>query len=704
MINKQCFLVSRKEHDLTTLLKKNTTWNIIPTSEISCVRATAKSGDILVLPADDYPEKPVVLDEETWDWLTHSGVRAYIEYPDSIPGLGKANIRQASRLERGWVCGLDVLPNALVNIGTSFLAVFPKEGGWLRIGKLAGYDRLAFPVEGTPTEPLLFEAPQGNVLIAATSLANFRASRLAPQESWRVIWEKICRWLAEDDDICISAFHPLCEPVFSLQDSLPAKAQLKAVQSSLQWFHDARMLLGSEHETLYRRIAGDDFFGSDSWTGGDGSAGVLEGYISQINYDGRQPTRCWRRADCVAETAGAFALGSRLAFKEHNQLVARNLADWLYGKTLMSQGDRANKSHPAYGLIGWHDRAKYGSFNHADGWDIFYGDDNARVVLGSIACAGALGEDRWLVPIIRCILANLRTSGFHGLRKNAIWKSELTGKGWEYYFSNEELDDEWISPHYQCYLSACYLWLYQQTGDEMLLQHGKEGIRILMEAYPQQWRWTNGLQQERARMLLPLAWLFRITKDPIHQGWLEQMTGDLLAHQVSCGAIREVLAEGNGKYGPPHRHEDYGTREASLLQRDGDPVADLLYTCNFAFLGLHEAAAATGEALYTNASDQLAEFLLRIQTRSERKELSGLWYRAFDFKRWEVWASDADGAWGAWCVETGWTQAWITMVLSMRELNTSLWEIYQPSNARKIYEQEKEHFLKTCRQTILINA
>lgn len=38
-------------------------------------------------------------------------------------------------------------------------------------------------------------------------------------------------------------------------------------------------------------------------------------------------------------------------------------------------------------------------------------------------------------------------------------------------------------------------------------------------------------------------------------------------------------------------------------------------------------------------------------------------------------ASNADVGWGAWSVESGWTQAWITSVLALRRLGTSLWDI-----------------------------
>ena len=43
-------------------------------------------------------------------------------------------------------------------------------------------------------------------------------------------------------------------------------------------------------------------------------------------------------------------------------------------------------------------------------------------------------------------------------------------------------------------------------------------------------------------------------------------------------------------------------------------------------------------------------------------ELDGAWFRGFDFRRWEYWASNSDWEWGPWCTEVGWTQGWITSV------------------------------------------
>src|SRR2546427_13267004 len=97
---------------------------------------------------------------------------------------------------------------------------------------------------------------------------------------------------------------------------------------------------------------------------------------------------------------------------------------------------------------------------------------------------------------------------------------------------------------------------------------------------------------------------------------------------------------GGGHLHIPQNNEAYGTGETPLIQKNGDPACDQLYTTGFALLGLHEAVAATGDVELKKAEDKLADFLVRVQTRSERHpELSGAWMRAFDFQRWDYWAS-----------------------------------------------------------------
>ncbi len=216
-----------------------------------------------------------------------------------------------------------------------------------------------------------------------------------------------------------------------------------------------------------------------------------------------------------------------------------------------------------------------------------------------------------------------------------------------------------------------------------------------MQAYPDRWHWTNGIQQERARMILPLAWLVRVDDTPQHRKWLRFMAEELLDKQDPCGAIREEIGtKGHGSYGPPRSNDDYGRHEATLLQKNGDPVCDLLYTTNFAFLALHEAASATGDPFYKHAEDKLAEFLCRIQVRSQTKpEFDGAWFRAFEYDRWDYWASNADIGWGTWSTETGWTQGWIASVMALRHKKTSLWDHTADSKIARHFDSYRKKML-----------
>jgi hypothetical protein len=83
----------------------------------------------------------------------------------------------------------------------------------------------------------------------------------------------------------------------------------------------------------------------------------------------------------------------------------------------------------------------------------------------------------------------------------------------------------------------------EKTGYEPLLDKAKQAIAITMNHYPERWIWTNGIQQERARMILPLAWLVRVEDTPQHREWLELVCDDLLVNQVACGALREALVD-----------------------------------------------------------------------------------------------------------------------------------------------------------------
>ena len=209
----------------------------------------------------------------------------------------------------------------------------------------------------------------------------------------------------------------------------------------------------------------------------------------------------------------------------------------------------------------------------------------------------------------------------------------------------------------------------------------------MMEAYPDQWRWQDII--ERSRMVLCLSWLIRVEDNPEYRNWLNCMVEDLLKYQDPCGAIREkpVYQKAGGAY-QAQTNETYGTGETAVVQQDGDPASDQLYTTGFALLGLHEASLATHNPIYQEAEKKLAEYLCRIQISSQKYPyLHGAWFRAFDFNKWEYWASSGDAGWGAWCIESGWGQAWITAILGLRSLDISLWDYALQKDITKDFDK-----------------
>lgn len=255
--------------------------------------------------------------------------------------------------------------------------------------------------------------------------------------------------------------------------------------------------------------------------------------------------------------------------------------------------------------------------------------------------------------------------------------------GWKHHFTGSSED---LSPHYQAYVQACLLWGANATGNPLFRDRAVKGIRRLMEVYPQGWSATNDqFNQERARMLLPLAWLVRVNNSREHREWLRRVATDLTSDMDRSGAILTKIKQG------PANNEAYGTAETTLIQTNGDPNTDLLYTGNFALVGPHEAAAATDEPLYRDAENRLAHFLCRVQVKSEAQpQLDGGWFPGFDFQRWEYWGSDADIGWSLYSMETGWISGEILSVLALRQMKISLWDLTAESTIPRHFKVWRE--------------
>lgn len=598
------------------------------------------------------------------------GLRLYVEQPPGPttdhPPLNRAVVAPGKRLT-------DLPPLALLGLPARKLSPIPNGDPWLVSARVAGYDVASF---GLPAEtiPLLVETQVGGcmALVSATGLSDVVRARFGPVAHWQALWSAVLAWLDPTNARPVR-WTPAAAPSFRSGARLPARAEARALRRGIDWLFHAKMVVHPDQVSVYDGPAANwpDRVGprpGDATPAGDGSHGVLEGMSSRIDADGSQPVRWWRRADCCGETAGSLALAASALDDPALASVGERVGDWLLERSILTGGKRARPSDPAYGLIGWNDVTRY--YGDMDGYGVYYADDMSRCTLGLLAARAALSRERWDERLAQAILATLRLTSTAGFVPDRVDEGPFErGGGWEPHFRGGGVS---LSPHYQGYTHALFLRAFALSGERVFLERARAGLKRLVETHPA-WNCANGsLSLEEARILLPLAWLVRADDTPEHRAWLTRFVAHFSARQDASGFPGEALA--NPRVGVPQSNAEYGVAETSLLQRNGDPVADLLYTANFAAIGLHEAAAL-GIAGARAAADRLTRGLVRAQVAAPgRPQLDGAWFRAFDFKRGEFWASNADAGWGAWATETGWTQSWICMVLSLRARRTTLWE------------------------------
>jgi len=634
-------------------------------------------GSGLVVTATAYPSQRTEITEQQYTAIASHGTRLFIEYPSFLPGytLGADNVE--GTLERGVVTSGffgKCLPEMSI-LGINGCTYIPVETKSMLIAfaKVAGFDTAQFGLADTETHPILFFADK-NRMVATTRLSQFKQGRFGPVDSWKTAWQGILRWLTRDNKLSLTIID--ADPIPTMNDNacVDDDARLNAIRRGAEWLSNANLFIHPSWEMTeigkYQPKNGDPnlFFGpaiTSDMLHGDGSRGVMEGHGSTILADGSQLYRYFIRADVQGETSMLLAAAAETTGDGSYTQKAERLLDYLFYTSGFRGDTRNNPDSCSYGMIGW--------ANTHPG--TFFNDDNARCILGAIGASSMMNNQRWNRFIVENVLANLRTASRQGYLGAAIEQRDLERNGTKYY---SDRDFVHLHPHFESWMWACYLWLYDKTGYQPLLDKAREGIRVMMEGYPDNWLTQNGMQQQRARMILPLAWLVRIEDTPLHRKWLDDMVSALLDNQVACGAIRDEIGSSEQDKNKllVTSNDAYGKNEAPLIAVNGDPVADMLYTCNFSFFSLNEAAHATGNPRYHEAVKNLADFLVRIQVSSQaHHDIDGGWFRAFDYDRWDYWASNADNGWGAWCTLTGWIQSWIVTTEAMILKNQSYWDI-----------------------------
>ena len=682
------FAYADQDNDLCKQLEnEGYTLVFYPTIEEVVNNAPDHAGVLLL--AVGYPETTNRLSREIMTAIQQKGLRCYAEFVSSVGSDTLSDKPVELRLQRGVVTSKELgdrLPSySLLGLNRSFVLPVKERESLLVTAKVVGFERAEFGLDDTPVNPLLFMYSD-NLMIATSKLSGFATGRFSPEPLWKDLFEYITGWVTHSESRPVfKNWLTYVQPMYKEYDILPSDARKQSVEKGIAWFFNGHFFLSDETFPVYKKYETDFPYGPglpENAKNGDGSLGILEGHGSIIRYDGKQDYRYWLRNDVQGEVVLAMLLSGKYLNKPDYINISGNLMKNAFDIYL--RGVRSDETNPNYGIMSW--------ITLYPG--VYYGDDNASALLGYIAANEHVQNKAFSRKIVECILANYRTSSKQGYRgSESMWDGEISKNGWKYYFDRDYINPH---PHFESWIWACYLWLYDKTGYTPLLEKARMGITTTMAAYPEKWRWTNGIQQERGRMILPLAWLMRVEPTEQHKEWLNRVVDDVLKYQVACGAIQEQIGDPSLNYvGEAKRNKDYGRFEAPLIYRNGDPVSDMLYTTNFVFFHLNEAAPLTGNPAHQKALERMEDFLMRIQVSSEKfKDIDGAWFRAFNYKNWDYWADNADNGWGAWCTLTGWINNMIVQTQILMDTNTTYWDITKNSTIGEYMDEIVEKMLK----------
>lgn len=669
--SKPVYFYGSEKNDLYQLLKREGFVIKTGATPQATVLSAPKGSGVFII-ANAYPKLDPVnkITPALLQAAAKKGLRLYIEYPSQFPGLEIPENPVETQFERGVVTSpvfgnkLDTM--SLLGIHNCYILPVEAANPLIVLARVVGVDKAEYGLANTKTYPLLFE--KDNALISMTGLSNFETGRYGPRQPVETVWSYILSRITGSKSIQFRQWKEDVKPMFGMADRLPAAAELTSIKKGVDWFSKGRFFLDPTWKAFWENFGTNGLkpvgpsLPADKLNG-DGSLGIIEGHTSNIFYNGNQEYRYWIRADVQGEASMALAAAGRMFRNEDYNKRATRLLNYLFHTSNMRAGAKNDKTSAAYGLIGW------ATTNSGT----FYGDDNARAILGGIGAAAYMNTGQWDKELMEAIIGNFRTTGKQGFRGERLEESDIVKNGWPYYYNKDLL---YPSPHFESWMWALYLWLYNKTGYEPLLTRTKEAIKITMNSYPKKWLWGSSLQTQRARMVLPLAWLIRIEDTPEHRHWLDLVASDMLKYQSESGAIREEIGKGKGHFKELKSNADYGTDEGSLIFKNGEKISCQLYTNNFALFSLHEAAMATRNKKYMNATQKLSDYLTRIQVQSTRhKDLDGAWLRGFDYGKWEYWASNSDAGWGVWCTLTGWIQSWIVTTKVQIQDKQSYWDL-----------------------------
>ncbi len=167
--------------------------------------SAARPGSLVLLMAEEYPQKPLALSSNLFAEGKAKHLRLYVEFPDQVPGLSFAPAR-STPWERFIVSsehlGPELPKGRLLTAHDCKVRPVTVADPLVVVGRVAGYNDAVYGIP-TNAQPVLFEFDDGRVLVATTKLSSFLTGRFAPRQEWDALWKFILRRLGAGSRVCL---------------------------------------------------------------------------------------------------------------------------------------------------------------------------------------------------------------------------------------------------------------------------------------------------------------------------------------------------------------------------------------------------------------------------------------------------------------------------------------------------------------------
>ncbi|WP_053362667.1 hypothetical protein [Bacillus sp. FJAT-27251] len=375
----------------------------------------------------------------------------------------------------------------------------------------------------------------------------------------------------------------------------------------------------------------------------DGSLGIYEN-VHSIRSDISKDLR----PDCHAHTALVFYLYGE--YKGNREWIDRsaNLLNYLFEAGFQD----TDPNSLTYGFWKWFHSPKRKP-------DQMFSDDNGWVALVLLYLYRKTGNIEYKNRGLLTAYSLLDTQNKNGLRLECIREQELMEKGKDYFKQSAEAS---MNPHFEAIVHAAFIQAYYVSQDDKFLQAAHQGTLTLLDN-KEDLKFMYSKTAGYSRFLLSLAQVYTVTKDAaIHKG-LHEVIEYLSQKQHKLGGIEE------SDNPDPER---YGMEDTGVFRFNGEGIADQLYTNNFLTMNAWEAWKAAGDPAIQNLHDNLVNYIASIQISSQQKEFDGGWMRSLHLDSFEYFGNNGDTGWGAYVIESGWTNAITLSGLLLKVMDQSL--------------------------------